>query len=69
MRERAILQAYLTVWGQERANWEGAGGIGKGSVRAHEEKLFFLRDIADSLRTLAERDPLDMSDLHLNFDE
>jgi hypothetical protein len=63
------LRSYLNAWAREKASWESDDGIGKGSVRAHEKKLFFLRDMADSLRLMAGREALENFDLVLNFDD
>jgi hypothetical protein len=69
MKERTILQSFLTVWDREWNDWEDADEIDKKTIRAHEKKLFFMRDIANSLRILVKRKILEMHDLNLNFEK
>jgi hypothetical protein len=64
MKERAILRFYLTVWDRERSDWEDANEIDKETIRVHEEKLFFMRDIANSLRIFVKRKTLEIHDLN-----
>jgi hypothetical protein len=69
MKERAILQFFLTVWDRERNDWKDDDEIDKEAIRTHEKKLFFMRNIANSLRTLVKRKTLEMHDLNLNFEK
>jgi hypothetical protein len=69
MKKRAILQFFLTVWDRERNDWEDADEIDKKTIRAHEKKLFFMKNIANSLRILVKRKILEMHDLNLNFEK
>ncbi len=67
MKERAILQFFLTVWDRELNDWKDADEIDKKTIRVYEKKLFFMRNIANSLRILVKRKILEMHDLNLNF--
>ncbi len=69
MKKRAILQSFLTVWDRERNDWEDVDEIDKKAIRVHEKKLFFMKNIANSLRTLVKRKILEMHDLNLNFEK
>jgi hypothetical protein len=69
MKKRAILQFFLPVWDRERNDWKNADEIDKETIRAHEKKLFFMRNIANSLRILVKRKTLEMHDLNLNFEK
>jgi hypothetical protein len=69
MKERAILQFFLIVWDRERNDWEDVDEIDKKTIRAHEKKLFFMRNIANSFRILVKRKILEMHDLNLNFEK
>jgi hypothetical protein len=69
MKKRAILQFFLIVWNRERNDWENTDEIDKKTIRIHEKKLFFIRNIANSLRTFVKRKILEMHDLNLNFEK
>ncbi len=69
MRKRAIVRFYLTVWDRERSDWEDADEIDKETIQIHEKKLFFMRNIAKSLRILVKRKILKIHDLNLNFEK
>jgi hypothetical protein len=69
LKKRAILQSYLIVWKRERNDWKDVDEIDKKIIRVYEEKLFFMKNIANSLRILVKRKILKMHDFNLNFDE
>jgi hypothetical protein len=69
MKERTILQFFLTVWDREWNDWEDADEIDKKTIRIHEKKLFFMRNIANSHRILVKRKIFEMHDLNLNFEK
>jgi hypothetical protein len=69
MKERAILQFFLTVWDRERNDWKNTDEIDKETIRVYEKKLFFMKNIANSLRILVKRKILEMHDLNLNFEK
>jgi hypothetical protein len=69
MKKRTILQFFLIVWNRERNDWENVDEINKKTIRIHEKKLFFMRNIANSLRILVKRKILEMHDLNLNFEK
>ncbi len=69
MKERTILQFFLIVWDRERNDWEDADEIDKKTIRIHEKKSFFIKNIANSLRILVKWKILEMHDLNLNFEK
>jgi hypothetical protein len=69
IKKRTILQFFLTVWDRERNDWKNVDEINKKTIRIHEKKLFFIKNIANSLRTLVKRKTLEMHDLNLNFEK
>jgi hypothetical protein len=69
MKERAILQFFLIVWDRERNDWKNADEIDKKAIRAHEKKLFFMKNIANSFSILVKWKILEMHDLNLNFEK
>ncbi len=69
IKKRSILQFYLIVWDRERNDWKDVDEINKKMIWTHEKKLFFMRNIANSLRILVKRKILKMHDFNLCFDE